>query len=60
MVRGKFKEEVVPVSIPQRKGEPIIFAEDEEYKNVKFDRIPTLPTVFQKKTVLLQQLMLLH
>lgn len=29
---GKFKEEVVPVSIPQRKGEPIIFAEDEEYK----------------------------
>lgn len=46
---GKFKEEVVLVSIPQRKGEPIIFAEDEEYKNVKFDRIPTLPTVFQKE-----------
>ena len=29
---GKFKEEIVPVEIPQRKGEPIIFAEDEEYK----------------------------
>jgi acetyl-CoA C-acetyltransferase len=49
MDRRKFKEEVVPVSIPQRKGEPVIFAEDEEYKNVKFDRIPTLPTVFQKE-----------
>ena len=46
---GKFKEEVVPVKIPQRKGEPIIFAEDEEYKSVNFDRIGTLPTVFQKE-----------
>ncbi len=46
---GKFKEEIVPVEIPQRKGEPIIFAEDEEYKNVNFDRIGTLPTVFQKE-----------
>ena len=46
---GKFKEEVVPVEIPQRKGEPIIFAEDEEYKSVNFDRIGTLPTVFQKE-----------
>lgn len=46
---GKFKEEIVPVEIPQRKGEPIIFAEDEEYKNVNFDRIRTLPTVFQKE-----------
>lgn len=45
---GKFQEEVVPVSIPQRKGEPVIFAEDEEYKAVNFDRIATLPTVFQK------------
>ncbi len=45
---GKFKDEIVPVSIPQRKGEPIIFAEDEEYKNVNFDKIPSLPTVFQK------------
>ncbi len=46
---GKFKEEVVPVEIPQRKGEPIIFVEDEEYKSVNFDRIGTLPTVFQKE-----------
>lgn len=46
---GKFKEEVVPVEIPQRKGEPIIFTEDEEYKSVNFDRIGTLPTVFQKE-----------
>lgn len=45
---GKFAEEVVPVEIPQRKGDPIIFAEDEEYKSVNFDRIRTLPTVFQK------------
>ncbi len=39
----------IPVEIPQRKGEPIIFSEDEEYKNVNFDRIGTLPTVFQKE-----------
>jgi len=46
---GKFKEEIVPVEIPQRKGDPILFEEDEEYKNVNFDRISTLPTVFQKE-----------
>lgn len=46
---GKFAEEVVPVEIPQRKGDPIVFAEDEEYKAVKFDKIPTLPTVFKKE-----------
>jgi len=46
---GKFKDEIIPVEIPQRKGDPIIFAEDEEYKNVNFDRISTLPTVFQKE-----------
>ncbi|WP_374458938.1 acetyl-CoA C-acyltransferase [Chryseobacterium taeanense] len=46
---GKFADEVVPVEIPQRKGEPIIFAEDEEYKAVNFDRIPTLATVFKKE-----------
>lgn len=46
---GKFKDEVVPVEIPQRKGEPIIFSEDEEYKAVNFERISTLPTVFQKE-----------
>ena len=47
--QGKFKEEIVPVEIPQRKGEPILFAEDEEYKNVNYDRISTIPTVFQKE-----------
>ncbi|WP_027385494.1 acetyl-CoA C-acyltransferase [Chryseobacterium gregarium] len=45
---GKFTDEVVAVEIPQRKGDAIIFAEDEEYKAVKFDKIPTLPTVFKK------------
>jgi len=45
---GKFNDEVVPVEIPQRKGDPIIFGEDEEYKNVKFDKIPSLATVFKK------------
>ena len=46
---GKFNNEIVPVEIPQRKGNPIVFAEDEEYKTVNFDRISTLPTVFQKE-----------
>lgn len=46
---GKFKDEVVSVEIPQRKGEPVIFSEDEEYKSVNFDRIGTLATVFQKE-----------
>lgn len=46
---GKFKDEVVSVEIPQRKGDPIIFSEDEEYKSVNFDRIGTLATVFQRE-----------
>lgn len=45
---GKFKDEVIPVSVPQRKGDPIIFSEDEEYKNVNLDKIPTLAPVFDK------------
>jgi len=45
---GNFIDEVVPVEIPQRKGEPIMFTEDEEYKNVKFDKIPALSPVFKK------------
>ncbi|WP_299528498.1 acetyl-CoA C-acyltransferase [uncultured Lutibacter sp.] len=45
---GKFSNEIVPVEIPQRKGDPIIFAEDEEYKNVIMDKIPTLRPVFNK------------
>lgn len=46
---GKFKDEIVPVEIPQRKGDPILFAEDEEYKNVFFDKIPQLRPVFDKE-----------
>ncbi len=46
---GKFKEEIVPVEIPQRKGDPILMSEDEEYKNVKFDKIPSLRPVFSKE-----------
>jgi len=45
---GKFNDEVVPVAVPQRKGDPIVVSEDEEYKNVKMDKIPSLPAVFQK------------
>nr|WP_298995083.1 acetyl-CoA C-acyltransferase [uncultured Polaribacter sp.] len=45
---GKFADEVVPVEIPQRRGEPIIFTEDEEYKNVKMEKIPSLRAAFTK------------
>lgn len=45
---GKFNDEIVPVEIPQRKGDPILFKEDEEYKNVKFDKIPELKPAFAK------------
>ena len=46
---GKFNEEVISVEIPQRRGEPIVFSEDEEYKNVRMDKIPTLRPVFTKE-----------
>ena len=45
---GRFSDEVVPVAIPQRKGDPIMMTEDEEYKNVNFDKIPNLRPVFEK------------
>lgn len=45
---GKFNDEIVPVEIPQRKGDPIIMKEDEEYKNVRFDKIPELKAAFSK------------
>jgi acetyl-CoA C-acetyltransferase len=45
---GKFKDEIVPVEIPQRKGDPILFVKDEEAYNVKFDKIPDLKPSFQK------------
>ena len=44
---GKFKEEIVPVEIVSKKG-TVLFAEDEEYKNVKFEKIPGLKPVFAK------------
>ena len=43
---GKFASEVVPVPVPQRKGDPIWVSEDEEYKNVQLDKIPALRAVF--------------
>ncbi len=46
---GKFNDEIVPVEIPQRKGDPIMFKEDEEYKNVKFDKVPELKPAFSKE-----------
>ncbi len=46
---GKFNDEIVPVSVPQRKGEPIIVSEDEEYKNVFLDKIPSLKPAFDKE-----------
>ena len=45
---GKFTNEIVPVSIPQRKGDPLLFSKDEEPFNVKFDKIPELKPAFQK------------
>jgi acetyl-CoA C-acetyltransferase len=45
---GKFADEIVPVSIPQRRGEPIIFSEDEEFKNVIIEKIPSLRAAFTK------------
>jgi acetyl-CoA C-acetyltransferase len=45
---GKYKDEVIPVEIVGRKGDVTLFAEDEEYKNVSFDKIPALKPVFGK------------
>ena len=45
---GIFKNEIVPVAVPQRRGEPILVGEDEEYKRVKFEKIPTLRPAFSK------------
>lgn len=44
---GKFENEIVPVSIPQKKADPVLFAKDEEPFNVKFDKIPGLKSAFQ-------------
>ena len=45
---GKFANEVIPVDVPQRRGEPIVVNEDEEYKNVKMEKIPNLRAAFTK------------
>lgn len=45
---GKFNDEIIPVEITGRKGDITLFAEDEEYKNVNFDKIPGLRAVFTK------------
>ncbi len=46
---GNFKDEIVPIEVPQRKGDPILVQEDEEYKQVNFEKIPSLRPVFSKE-----------
>ena len=46
---GKFNAEIVPVAVPQRRGEPIIISKDEEFTNVNLDKIPSLNAVFTKE-----------
>ncbi len=45
---GKFDNEVVPVEVPQRKGDPLVVKEDEEFKNVRMDKISSLRPAFSK------------
>ncbi|NND52906.1 MAG: acetyl-CoA C-acyltransferase [Flavobacteriaceae bacterium] len=46
---GKFDNEVVPVEVPQRRGEPVVVSRDEEYTNVKMEKIPNLRPAFTKE-----------
>ena len=46
---GKFANEIVPVEVPQRRGDALIISEDEEYKNVRMEKIPALRPVFEKE-----------
>ncbi|WMI65262.1 acetyl-CoA C-acyltransferase [Aestuariibaculum sp. YM273] len=46
---GKFENEVVPVEVPQRRGEAILVTKDEEFTNVKLDKIPQLRPAFTKE-----------
>jgi len=46
---GAFRSEIIPVNVPQRKGDDVLISEDEEYKHVNFDKIPGLKPVFQKE-----------
>ncbi|MDY7396623.1 acetyl-CoA C-acyltransferase [Aureibaculum sp. 2210JD6-5] len=47
--QGKFKDEIIAVEVPQRKGDPLVIDEDEEYKNVMMEKIPNLRPVFSKE-----------
>ena len=46
---GRFQDEIVTVEVPQRRGDALIISEDEEYKNVKMEKIPNLRPVFDKE-----------
>lgn len=46
---GKFADEIVPVEVPQRRGDALIISEDEEYKNVRMEKIPALRPVFDRE-----------
>ena len=46
---GKFTDEIVPVPVPQRKGDPVMMSKDEEFTNVFLDKIPTLRPAFDKE-----------
>ncbi|MDC0870202.1 acetyl-CoA C-acyltransferase [Flavobacteriaceae bacterium] len=46
---GKFSDEIIPVEIPQRRGASVLMTEDEEYKNVKMEKIPSLRAAFSKE-----------
>ena len=46
---GKFNQEVVPVSVPQRRGEPVVVDCDEEHTNVRLDKIPQLRPAFDRE-----------
>ena len=46
---GKFDAEIVPVEVPQRRGDAIVVTKDEEFTNVKLDKIPSLAAVFTKE-----------
>ena len=46
---GKFSNEIIPVEIPQRRGAPVLMTEDEEYKNVRMEKIPSLRAAFSKE-----------
>ena len=45
---GKYNNEVTPIEVPQRRGEPVVVSEDEEFKNVRMDKIPALRPAFSK------------